>query len=101
MAETSARRRPPYGIGLTAAAGPSVSNMGYITTVLTPEERRKAGPKNGAQATATISLDPLGGVSAYVASVPQDHALCPQPRPGSSKVMVWMASASGIWCVPK
>ena len=25
--------------------------MGYITTVLTPEERRKAGPKNGAQAT--------------------------------------------------
>ena len=42
-----------YGIGLTAAVEPSVSNMGYITTVLTPEERRKAGPKNGAQATAT------------------------------------------------
>ena len=50
---------------------PSVSNMGYITTVLTPEERRKAGPKNGAQATATISLDPLGAVSVHVASVPQ------------------------------
>ena len=45
--------------------------MGYITTVLTPEERRKAGPKNGAQATATIALDPGGAVSVHVASVPQ------------------------------
>ena len=45
--------------------------MGYITTVLTPEERRKAGPKNGAQATATISLDPGGAVSVHVSSVPQ------------------------------
>jgi len=60
-----------YGIGLTAAVEPSVSNMGYITTVLTPEERRRAGPKNGAQATATVSLDPLGGVSVHAASVPQ------------------------------
>ncbi len=60
-----------YGIGLTAVVEPSVSNMGYITTVLSPEERRKAGPKNGAQATATVSLDPLGGVSVHVASVPQ------------------------------
>ncbi|KQZ01501.1 carbon monoxide dehydrogenase [Pseudolabrys sp. Root1462] len=60
-----------YGIGLTAAVEPSVSNMGYITTVLTPDERRKAGPKNGAQATATISLDPLGGVTVHVSSVPQ------------------------------
>ena len=60
-----------YGIGLTAVVEPSVSNMGYITTVLTPEERRKAGPKNGAQATATISLDPGGAVSVHVSSVPQ------------------------------
>ncbi|HEY2756824.1 MAG TPA: molybdopterin cofactor-binding domain-containing protein [Pseudolabrys sp.] len=60
-----------YGIGCVAAVEPSVSNMGYITTVLTPEERRKAGPKNGAQATATIALDPLGSVSVHVSSVPQ------------------------------
>lgn len=60
-----------YGIGLAAVVEPSVSNMGYITTVLTPEERRKAGPKNGAQATATVSLDPVGGVSVHIASVPQ------------------------------
>ena len=60
-----------YGIGYTAVVEPSVSNMGYITTVLTPEERRKTGPKNGAQATATIALDPAGAVSVHVASVPQ------------------------------
>jgi 2-furoyl-CoA dehydrogenase large subunit len=60
-----------YGIGYAAVVEPSVSNMGYITTVLTPAERRKAGPKNGAQATATVSIDPVGGVSAHVSSVPQ------------------------------
>ncbi|MFI5020282.1 MAG: molybdopterin cofactor-binding domain-containing protein [Alphaproteobacteria bacterium] len=60
-----------YGIGYAAVVEPSVSNMGYITTVLTAAERRRAGPKNGAQATATLSLDPLGSVSVHVASVPQ------------------------------
>jgi 2-furoyl-CoA dehydrogenase large subunit len=45
--------------------------MGYITTVLNAGERRSAGPKNGAQATATVSVDPLGGVSVVVASLPQ------------------------------
>ncbi len=60
-----------YGIGLTAAVEPSVSNMGYITTVLTAAERRKAGPKNGAQATATITLDPVGSINVQVASAPQ------------------------------
>jgi 2-furoyl-CoA dehydrogenase large subunit len=60
-----------YGIGFAAVIEPSVSNMGYITTALTPEERRRAGPKNGAQSTATINLDPLGSVSLQVASTPQ------------------------------
>ncbi len=60
-----------YGIGLAAVVEPSVSNMGYVSTVMTPEERAKAGPKNGAQATATVALDPLGGVTVHVASVPQ------------------------------
>jgi len=60
-----------YGIGYAAVVEPSVSNMGYITTVLTAAERRKAGPKNGAQATATVSLDPVGSVTVHVASAPQ------------------------------
>jgi 2-furoyl-CoA dehydrogenase large subunit len=60
-----------YGIGYAAIVEPSISNMGYITTVLTPEERRRVGPKNGAQAAATVALDPLGGVTAIVDSAPQ------------------------------
>jgi 2-furoyl-CoA dehydrogenase large subunit len=60
-----------YGIGYAAVVEPSVSNMGYITAALTPEERRRAGPKNGAQSTATVNLDPLGAVSVQVASTPQ------------------------------
>ncbi|MCS4505593.1 molybdopterin-dependent oxidoreductase [Arhodomonas aquaeolei] len=60
-----------YGIGFCAAVEPSISNMGYITTVMTPEERRKAGPKNGAVSTATVSVDPLGAVSVHVSSTPQ------------------------------
>jgi 2-furoyl-CoA dehydrogenase large subunit len=60
-----------YGIGFAAVIEPSVSNMGYITAALTPEERRRAGPKNGAQATATITVDPLGAVSVQIASTPQ------------------------------
>ena len=60
-----------YGIGCTAVVEPSVSNMGYITTVLTADERRRAGAKNGAQATATVAFDPLGGVSVHAASAPQ------------------------------
>ncbi len=77
LAELKARRAAAraagrlYGIGYAAVVEPSVSNMGYITTVLTPAERRKAGPKNGAQATATVSLDPVGSVAVHVASAPQ------------------------------
>lgn len=77
MAELIARRDAAraegrlYGIGLAVAVEPSISNMGYITTVLSPEQRAKAGPKNGAQAVATVGLDPLGGVTVKVASVPQ------------------------------
>ena len=77
LAELRARRDQAraagrlYGIGLTAAVEPSVSNMGYVTAVLTPEERRRAGPKNGAQATASITVDPGGSLSVHIASAPQ------------------------------
>ena len=60
-----------YGIGFAAIVEPSISNMGYITTVLTPKERQKAGPKGGAQAAATVAIDPLGDVSAIIDSLPQ------------------------------
>jgi 2-furoyl-CoA dehydrogenase large subunit len=60
-----------YGVGFAAVVEPSVSNMGYVTTALTAEERRRAGPKGGAHATASIALDPLGTVTVQIASVPQ------------------------------
>jgi 2-furoyl-CoA dehydrogenase large subunit len=77
LAELIARREAArregrlYGIGFAAIVEPSISNMGYITTVLTPEQRAKAGPKDGAIASATVSIDLLGSVSAVIASVPQ------------------------------
>lgn len=59
-----------YGIGFAAIVEPSISNMGYITTVMTREARAKAGPKNGAITSATVSIDLLGAVTVNVASVP-------------------------------
>ncbi|CAB3795714.1 xanthine dehydrogenase family protein molybdopterin-binding subunit [Paraburkholderia fynbosensis] len=70
-----------YGIGFAAIVEPSVSNMGYITTVMPAEARKKAGPKSGAIASATVSVDLLGGVVVTVASTPagQGHmTVCAQ-----------------------
>ena len=60
-----------YGIGYATIVEPSISNMGYITTVLTADERAKAGPKNGAIASATVNIDPLGSVTVTIESTPQ------------------------------
>lgn len=60
-----------YGIGYAAVIDPGQSNMGYIATVKTPEERRAIGPKNGAIGTATVAVDPLGAVTVSGDSVPQ------------------------------
>jgi len=60
-----------YGVGYAAVIEPSISNMGYITTLLTPGQRERAGPKNGALATATVGFDPSGAVTVSTASVPQ------------------------------
>lgn len=114
-AELTARRTAAraagryYGIGYAAVVEPSVSNMGYITTVLTPAERRKAGPKNGAQATATISLDPQGTVSVHVASVPQGQGhrtVLAQVvadvfglRPADIKIITEMDTARDAWSI--
>ncbi|MGD0023700.1 MAG: xanthine dehydrogenase family protein molybdopterin-binding subunit [Xanthobacteraceae bacterium] len=52
-----------YGIGFAAVVEPAMSNMGYLSTLLTAETREKAGPKNGAVSMVTVNIDPLGGVS--------------------------------------
>ena len=98
-----------YGIGYAAVVEPSVSNMGYITTVLTPAERARAGPKNGAQSTATVSLDPVGAVSVHVASVPQGQGhrtVLAQVvadvfglRPADIRVVTEMDTARDAWSI--
>jgi 2-furoyl-CoA dehydrogenase large subunit len=60
-----------YGIGYSVVVEPSISNMGYITTLLSPEQRERSGPKNGALATATVAFDPSGAITVAVSSVPQ------------------------------
>jgi 2-furoyl-CoA dehydrogenase large subunit len=52
-----------YGIGFACVVEPAMSNMGYLSTLLTPQTRDKAGPKNGAVSMATVNIDPLGAVT--------------------------------------
>jgi len=107
--EEARREGRLYGIGCAAVVEPSVSNMGYITTVLTPQQRLAAGPKNGAQATATIALDPLGAVTVHIASVPQGQghrtvvaqviADALGLKPSDIKVIAEMDTATDAWSI--
>ncbi|WP_246000732.1 xanthine dehydrogenase family protein molybdopterin-binding subunit [Brevibacillus panacihumi] len=58
------------GIGLACIVEPSGSNMGYITVALTPEERSKSLPKSGCAEGATVSIDPMGGISVRISTAP-------------------------------
>src|SRR5881296_3799857 len=62
-----------FGIGVALAVDPSVSNMGYVATALDPQFRAKPEylPKSGAVDAATIRVDPLGRVTAVLATTPQ------------------------------
>ncbi len=52
-----------YGIGFAAVVEPAMSNMGYLSTLMTAAAREKSGPKNGAVSMATVAIDPLGAVT--------------------------------------
>jgi 2-furoyl-CoA dehydrogenase large subunit len=60
-----------YGIGFAAVVEPGMSNMGYLSTLLTREARERAGPKNGAVSLATVAIDPLGAVAVTADAPPQ------------------------------
>ena len=60
-----------YGIGYAVVVEPAQSNMGYLSTIVPVEERRKAGPKGGNVAYATVHVDCLGAVSVTADSLPQ------------------------------
>lgn len=70
-----------YGIGFAAVVEPSLSNMGYVTTALTAEQRQQAGAKNGAITAVSVQVDPMGGLGVCIDSMPagQGHrTVCAQ-----------------------
>lgn len=60
-----------YGIGYAVVVEPSMSNMGYVSTIVPAEERRRRGPQDGAVSLATVNIDPLGSVGVITDSTPQ------------------------------
>ena len=60
-----------YGIGAACVVEPSISNMGYVTLVEDEESRRRSLPKSGNAEGATVTIDPMGGISVEVATTPQ------------------------------
>ncbi|MYI20192.1 MAG: xanthine dehydrogenase family protein molybdopterin-binding subunit, partial [Acidimicrobiia bacterium] len=59
------------GIGLACVVEPSISNMGYISLAETAEERARGWPKSGNAEGATLAMNPLGGVTVRLSTVPQ------------------------------
>ena len=98
-----------YGIGFAAVVEPAMSNMGYLSTLLTPEARDKAGPKNGAVSMVTVNIDPLGAVSvtADVTVQGQGHETVLSQivadqlglRPGDVDVTLEMDTAKDQWSI--
>src|SRR6185295_17109381 len=98
-----------YGIGFAAVVEPAMSNMGYLSTLLTPEARDRAGPKNGAVSMVTVNVDPLGAVSvtADVTVQGQGHATVLSQivadrlglRPDDINVVLEMDTAKDQWSI--
>ena len=65
-----------FGIGFALGVEPSGSNMAYVSLAQTAEQRNKAEPKSGANASVTISIDPSGAITVQLDSTPngQGHA---------------------------
>lgn len=69
--QEEARKKGKYlGLGFASIVEPSGSNMGYVTLALTPEERAKGLPKSGCAEGATVSIDPQGGITVRISTVP-------------------------------
>ena len=70
----SGATQPPgrrLGIGLACVVEPSISNMGYISLAETATERSRGRPKSGNAEGATLAMNPLGGVTVRLSTVPQ------------------------------
>ena len=60
-----------YGVGYAAVVEPGMSNMGYLSTIVPVEERKKRGSQDGAVSMATVNVDPLGSVTVTSDTTPQ------------------------------
>ena len=97
------------GIGLACIVEPSISNMGYITLAQTADERALTLPKSGNAEGASISIDPLGGITVRLATTPQGQGhrtVCAQVvadtlgcTPDEVTVLSEMDTASVPWTV--
>lgn len=108
--QEQARREGKYlGIGLACIVEPSGSNMGYITVALTPEQRAKSLPKSGCAEGATVSIDPMGGISVRISTAPtgQGHETVAAQivgevlgvDPGTVRVIAEMDTLTSPWSV--
>ncbi|MCY7301964.1 MAG: xanthine dehydrogenase family protein molybdopterin-binding subunit [Thermoleophilia bacterium] len=97
------------GIGLACIVEPSISNMGYITLAQTADERALTLPKSGNAEGASISINPLGGITVRLATTPQGQGhrtVCAQVVadtlgcvPDDVTVLAEMDTASVPWTV--
>jgi 2-furoyl-CoA dehydrogenase large subunit len=97
------------GIGLACIVEPSISNMGYITLAQTADERALTLPKSGNAEGASISINPLGGITVRLATTPQGQGhrtVCAQVvadvlgcTPDDVTVLAEMDTASVPWTV--
>jgi 2-furoyl-CoA dehydrogenase large subunit len=70
--QKKARKEGRYiGIGIATIVDPSVTNISYVTTALTPEMRARSHPKSGSGEAVTIKMDPLGKVHVITSTNPQ------------------------------
>jgi 2-furoyl-CoA dehydrogenase large subunit len=97
------------GIGLACVVEPSISNMGYITLAQTAEERAESLPKSGNAEGATVTMNPLGGITVRTATTPQGQGhktVAAQVvadvlgvDPGEVEVFSELDTASDAWTV--
>jgi 2-furoyl-CoA dehydrogenase large subunit len=59
------------GVGVACVVEPSISNMGYVTLAQTSDERVSQLPKSGNAEGATVSINPLGGITVRISTTPQ------------------------------
>lgn len=98
-----------FGIGLAAGVEPSGSNMAYVSLAQTAEERGRSDNKSGANASASISVDPSGQVTLRLDSTPngQGHATVAAQivadalglKPADIDVVTDIDTLTGAWSI--